>query len=175
RALAKAIYETFTTFVGNMLYISTQEDMHERMPIPEMESPQKIIQNTSLAKAYQQINQPLLYLNDKKYILENVIIKMKVQGNFIFSYYALDDIRITLNQKWLKEGRFLESDILLESAQYYETDTRANLHFYGAYTNSDKSYVGSAIVESSAIYVTITNIQDISYIDQILNDLIFYP
>ncbi len=34
RALAKAIYETFTTFVGNMLYISMEQDTDKELSVP---------------------------------------------------------------------------------------------------------------------------------------------
>lgn len=174
RALAKAIYKTFTTFVGNMLYISMEQDTDNTLSVPQIIFSDSTSAKLTIEEAYIQINKPLFYLHGDEYTLKDIVAETKAQGKSLSSYYIRNDINITLKQQWFTEGHPLDADILLDDAQYYETDTRANIHFYGAYTNSDQCYVGSAIVGSSAIYISMNNILDLDNIDQILNDLTYY-
>lgn len=174
RALAKAIYETFTTFVGNMLYISTQEDMHERMPVPEKNSSDTILQNPTLEEAYLEINQPLLYLDGTQYIQEELVVESTVQGWSVSTNYTLGEINICMIQKWYSEGHPLDTDLYLDNAEYYTTSISTDIHLYGTYTDHEHCYNGSTLIGSSVIYIGIMNIYEQKSINSILNDLALY-
>lgn len=176
RALAKEIYETFTTFVGNMLYVTTEPNTNDKVPIPEEGIGSNFYINQSIVEAYADINQPLLYLNDNKYNAGEITVsKDKMIGTSLFTNYRLDDIQINIIQRWFPEGYVYDTNILLENAQYFTTKINDHLQFYGSYTDFDHTYIGTTLVKSSVVYVTITNIYNIEIIDQILNDLIYYP
>ncbi len=174
RALAKAIYETFTTFIGNMLYISTEQDADKDLSVPKIVYSESTSDNLTIEEAYSQIKEPLLYIQSDAYTLERIVIQTKPQGIFLSSYYIENNISITIKQQWYTQDHPLDADILLDEAVYYEDYTTANLHFYGGYTVSDHCYIGSTIVGSSAVYVSMSNIQKPDSIGQILNNIIIY-
>lgn len=175
RALAKAIYETFTTFVGNMLYISTEQDMEAPIPVPVEGSTNSIRNFNSLEEASQQLTQPLLYFHNGKYIWQNTSIEeTEVNGKSISTEYLLDNILIKITQQWLPEGYPVDTDILLDNAEYFSINIDLGIQIYGAYTEQDHSYYGSTIMDPCIIHIGIMNIPEKESISDILNDLSVY-
>lgn len=174
RALAKEIYETFTNFVGNMLYISTQQDMNERMPVPEKNSFDISLQNPTFEETYLQINQPLLYLSGNQYTQTDFIIESTAQGWSVSTTYTFGEIRISVIQQWFPEGHPLDTDLYLDNVNYYSRDTSAGIHIHGTYTELEHCYNGSTLIGSSVIYIGIMDIYEQITIDSILDDLALY-
>jgi hypothetical protein len=114
-------------------------------------------------------------LHGDEYTLEDIVAETKAQGESLYSYYIRNEINISLKQQWFTDGHPLDADIVIDNAQYYVADTQAGIHFQGAYSEYDHCYVGGTIIASSVMYVSITNIQDLGMIDDIINDLTYYP
>ncbi len=188
RTLAHAIYETFSTIIGDMLHISVTDDLdamliEPKTPAPaEGNGPESLVLSenseqaeASLAQAQAQVDEPLLYLEGENYHLENIAASnSNVMGTMVESIYRLDGHEILLTQRWPLENQPMEANLNLEEGTYYASASEIGLHFEGAYVEADHSYLGGTISDSMIVFIQISNISDLNGIDKIVSDIAYY-
>lgn len=175
RALAKKLYDVFTTFVGNMLYVSYSSDLDKILEAPEKEFDNNTIHVYSIEEAYDYVKQPIHYLADERYTFICITIsESKAKGELVSIDYEFNDMQINLRQRWIPEASLLETSLSLDNGQYLETITDSDVHFYGSYTEGDCSYLGIALLDNSTLYVGIEHVNDTKLISSILNDITYY-
>ena len=175
RALAKKLYEVVTTFVGNMLYVGTASEINSINQVPERGTADDPTRVSSLQDACAQIKEPILCLNSEKYEINSITLSnARAAGRLMVTEYTLDDVKIALIQKWPPEGTPLELNLLLENGEYHEYVNQINLHFYGSYTEKDRTYFCGTINAPSTGYVCINDVSDFESVESILSDITFY-
>lgn len=187
RTLAHAIYETFSTIIGDMLHISTTDDLdvmliEPKTPSPAEGRPESLVLSENseqmealLAQTQAQADKPLLYLEGGNYHLENITASdSKVMGTMVESIYLLDGHEIRLIQRWPLEDQPMEANLNLQEGTYYASASEIGLHFEGAYVEADHSYLGGTITDSMIVLIQISNVSDINSVDEIVSDVAYY-
>lgn len=189
RTLAHAIYETFSTIIGDMLHISTTDDLdamliEPKTPAPaEGNGPESLVLSenseqaeASLAQAQAQVGEPLLYLEGENYHLENIAASnSNVMGTMVESIYQLDGHEIRLIQRWPLENQPKEVNLNLEEGAYYLSTSKTGLNFEGTYTEVDRSYVGGTVTDSMVVLIYINEVTDPDNVNEIIGDVAYYP
>jgi len=176
RALAKQLYEVFTTFVGNMLHVSIEPYSNAEITAPQAELEATGERSDhSLEQAYSDINRPLAYLKNDCYVLDSIdILVTKSTGTSYYATYLFDDVVIRVKQLWPVNGDVLDYNLLLENASYRQINTNAGFTFNGAYTSRDHNYFGCALINDATIYISIDNVYGWNEINKILEDIDLY-
>ena len=175
RAFAAKVYKTFTTIVENYIRISAKESVDDISTEPYMQRHPVVRDNSqSIADAFDQIKQPLLYLPDTKYKLVSLMIENgKARGLSLSIEYSLKDMSIYIVQFWPPGGQEKDIRIQLNDATLHSAYSNG-LVFDGVYTDRDNTYHGGTIYESSTIAIDIENVYSIADVDTVLQDITFY-
>lgn len=170
KALAQAIYETFTTIIGNVLHISAQQDPSFATSAPEY-SKSEVQTLGTLSDIAAQIEGPVFYLKGEQYVLVNRrIAELEFIDTSLETEYQYGDISIYITQRWFLKNQPEDSNIDLDG-EYSPINAGDGYIFQGVYTEADHTYVGGLSMCGTSVTIGINNIDDLATAKNIVLDV----